>query len=192
MSAAGRGPEGQGAGPSAEPAQPSEPVTIKNEKDLQPYEHMFANVDYWKRIGEEYQNPLIVTGTVLFIPHRSRASCSANRKSSMRSAAAMSSPCANTWSAKGSFCKRSSSSSTAGPARRSFGGAARGAAVQPEPQHPRAVVLFRADGRDHPAVLQHPQHTEGPRLARSDRVTAGSGFPGSGSTFWFRVLLEPL
>jgi hypothetical protein len=42
---------------------------IKNEKDLQPYEHIFADADYWKRIGEEYQNPLIVTGTVLFIPH---------------------------------------------------------------------------------------------------------------------------
>jgi len=44
-------------------------VAIKNEKDLQPYEHIFADADYWKRIGEEYQNPLIVTGTVLFIPH---------------------------------------------------------------------------------------------------------------------------
>ncbi len=42
---------------------------IKNEKDLQPYEHIFADADYWKRIGEEYQNPLIVTGTVLFTPH---------------------------------------------------------------------------------------------------------------------------
>ena len=26
---------------------------------------------YWKRIGEEYQNPLIVTGTVLFTPRTS-------------------------------------------------------------------------------------------------------------------------
>ncbi len=32
------------------------------------YEHVFANVDYWKRIGEEYQQPLIVTGTVMFAP----------------------------------------------------------------------------------------------------------------------------
>jgi hypothetical protein len=29
---------------------------------------VFANVAYWKRIGEEYQQPLIVTGTVLFMP----------------------------------------------------------------------------------------------------------------------------
>ena len=42
------------------------PKDIKEEKDLEPYERLFANTAYWKRIGEEYQNPLIVTGTVLF------------------------------------------------------------------------------------------------------------------------------
>lgn len=45
------------------------PQKIKDEKDLEPYERLFANVAYWKKIGEEYQNPLIVTGTVLFVPH---------------------------------------------------------------------------------------------------------------------------
>jgi len=44
------------------------PPPIKEQKDLEAYEHVFANVEYWKRIGEEYQNPLIVTGTVLFTP----------------------------------------------------------------------------------------------------------------------------
>ena len=42
------------------------PLKIKDEKDLEQYERLFANTAYWKRIGEEYQNPLIVTGTVLF------------------------------------------------------------------------------------------------------------------------------
>jgi hypothetical protein len=42
------------------------PKNIKEEKDLEPYERLFANTAYWKRIGEEFQNPLIVTGTVLF------------------------------------------------------------------------------------------------------------------------------
>jgi hypothetical protein len=42
------------------------PQKIKDEKDLEPYERLFANTAYWKRIGEEFQNPLIVTGTVLF------------------------------------------------------------------------------------------------------------------------------
>jgi hypothetical protein len=45
------------------------PKQIKEEKDLEPYERLFANTAYWKRIGEEFQNPLIVTGTVLFTPH---------------------------------------------------------------------------------------------------------------------------
>jgi hypothetical protein len=61
--------QGQAAGPAAEPRELPQPSEIKNEKDLQPYEHIFADADYWKRIGEEYQNPLIVTGTVLFTPH---------------------------------------------------------------------------------------------------------------------------
>ena len=39
---------------------------IKEEKDLDPYQPLFQNVAYWKQIGEEYQQPLIVTGTVLF------------------------------------------------------------------------------------------------------------------------------
>lgn len=49
-------------------AQSPAPPPIKEQKDLEAYEHVFANVEYWKRIGEEYQMPLIVTGTVLFTP----------------------------------------------------------------------------------------------------------------------------
>lgn len=29
-------------------------------------EHVFAHTAFWRRVGEEYQNPLIVTGSVLF------------------------------------------------------------------------------------------------------------------------------
>jgi hypothetical protein len=39
---------------------------IRDEKDLASYEQIFANVEYWKKLGEEFQQPLIVTGTVLF------------------------------------------------------------------------------------------------------------------------------
>ena len=67
--AANSRPQTQAAGPAAEPRETPEQEQIRNEKDLQPYEHIFADADYWKRIGEEYQNPLIVTGTVLFTPH---------------------------------------------------------------------------------------------------------------------------
>ncbi len=46
------------------------PDDINNEKDLEAYERLFANTAYWRRIGEEYQNPLIVTGTILFAPQQ--------------------------------------------------------------------------------------------------------------------------
>src|SRR5262245_4580415 len=59
------GESGGGAGPSA---ASTTPAAIKEQKDLEAYEHVFANVEYWKRIGEEYQQPLIVTGTVMFTP----------------------------------------------------------------------------------------------------------------------------
>ena len=42
------------------------PNPIKDDKDLDQYEHVFADTDYWKKVGEEFQQPLIVTGTVLF------------------------------------------------------------------------------------------------------------------------------
>ena len=57
------------AAPSPEHTSQPLPAKIKEEKDLEPYERLFANTTYWKRIGEEYQNPLIVTGTVLFMPN---------------------------------------------------------------------------------------------------------------------------
>ena len=40
-----------------------------SEEDLEEYEHIFANVSYWRQLGEEHQNPLIVTGTIHFTPH---------------------------------------------------------------------------------------------------------------------------
>jgi len=60
--------EPKGEGPQA--ATPDKPTAIKDPKDLEPFEHIFADVEYWKKIGEEYQNPLIVTGTVMFTPHQ--------------------------------------------------------------------------------------------------------------------------
>ena len=71
-------PEGTSAGPgavtSATPDSGDNPTPlpekIKDEKDLEPYERLFANTAYWKALGEEYQNPLIVTGTVLFAPNQ--------------------------------------------------------------------------------------------------------------------------
>ena len=53
------------------PAQDQDkPTVINDEKDLEQFQHLFANVAYWKRIGEEYQQPLIVTGAVVFAPQQ--------------------------------------------------------------------------------------------------------------------------
>jgi hypothetical protein len=60
-----RGSEANGQG-----AQSGLPAAIRDEKDIDAYEHVFANVEYWKKVGEEYQQPLIVTGTVLFTPQQ--------------------------------------------------------------------------------------------------------------------------
>lgn len=56
--------------PAQEPGAMAFPERIQDEKDLEPYEALFANAAYWKKIGEEFQQPLIVTGTVMFRPHQ--------------------------------------------------------------------------------------------------------------------------
>lgn len=53
-----------------QPPQDPDKVVINDEKDLEQYQHLFANVAYWKRIGEEYQQPLIVTGAIVFAPQQ--------------------------------------------------------------------------------------------------------------------------
>jgi hypothetical protein len=57
---AGHSPQAQ-APPVANPR-------VRDERSLAAYEPIFANVEYWKKLGEEFQQPLIVTGTVLFTP----------------------------------------------------------------------------------------------------------------------------
>src|SRR5207244_6947035 len=78
--------------PTAEMAKPAEAagakpapnkavdLNIKNEKDLAKYDKIFADVAYWKKLGEEYQTPLIVTGTVLFTPHQANGFVMQNRE----------------------------------------------------------------------------------------------------------------
>jgi len=63
------------------PADPKkgEP-SIRNEKDLARFDKIFADVAYWKKLGEEYQSPLIVTGTVLFTPNQTSGFVMTNRE----------------------------------------------------------------------------------------------------------------
>jgi hypothetical protein len=62
-------------------AQQEHDPRVRGEKDLERYQGIFADVAFWKKIGEEYQNPLIVTGTVLFTPYQSNAFVTRNVES---------------------------------------------------------------------------------------------------------------
>jgi hypothetical protein len=53
---------------------------IRNEKDLERYQAIFENVAFWKKLGEQHQNPLIVTGTVLFTNTQSSGFVNQNRE----------------------------------------------------------------------------------------------------------------
>ena len=150
------------------------PRHIKEEKDLEPYERLFANTAYWKTIGEEYQNPLIVTGTVLFTPN-TRRRLRAARPGSVRQLRppprrARRAP---TWSARASSCGRSSSSSTAGPGATMYSETLpRRDSLQRAAEHAGAVVLLRADGSPGPELPERAQQPEDQGHARPAELGA--------------------
>ena len=45
---------------------PDAPARIQTEADLEPFEAIFDDAEYWRRVGQEHQAPLIVTGSILF------------------------------------------------------------------------------------------------------------------------------
>ena len=71
-----------GANPPPVPALPAQPAAeqtqkpeaagaIRTKRDLERYERIFADAAFWKKLGEEYESPLIITGTVMFTPQQS-------------------------------------------------------------------------------------------------------------------------
>ena len=69
-------PDGFAAAPGADTSAEEDPLgpvgedDQMSEEELEAYETIFANIGFWRDLGEEYQNPLIVTGTVYFSPHQ--------------------------------------------------------------------------------------------------------------------------
>ena len=59
-----------GNGNSSEAIENEDGKNELSEEDLEVYDHIFANIGYWRQLGEEHQNPLIVTGTIHFTPHQ--------------------------------------------------------------------------------------------------------------------------
>ena len=72
----------------AEPSPTAKPQTpaaapdgaIRSRKDLERYERIFADAAFWKKIGEEYEMPLIVTGTIMFTPQQTSGFVPVNRE----------------------------------------------------------------------------------------------------------------
>jgi hypothetical protein len=62
------------------PAAAAAETRIRSEKDLEKFQSIFADVAFWKKVGEEYENPLIVTGTILFTPHQTAGFVTRNQE----------------------------------------------------------------------------------------------------------------
>ena len=60
--------------------QPAAEARIRSQKDLERYQSIFADAAFWKKLGEEYQNPLIVTGTILFTPQQTSGFVTRNQE----------------------------------------------------------------------------------------------------------------
>lgn len=52
------------------PAAAAPQVEPTDDAAFAPYEKVFADKEYWKKVGEELQQPLIVTGTISFRPQQ--------------------------------------------------------------------------------------------------------------------------
>ena len=61
-------------------AKPAAPGAIRSKKDLERYERIFADAAFWKKLGEEYESPLIITGTIMFTPQENAAFVTVNRE----------------------------------------------------------------------------------------------------------------
>ena len=69
------------AAPGSKPATPTGAEgAIRSRKDLERYERIFADAAFWKKIGEEYEMPLIVTGTIMFTPQQTSGFVPVNRE----------------------------------------------------------------------------------------------------------------
>jgi hypothetical protein len=54
---------------TAEALEAGQLPLVREERDLEQYAKVFADTEYWKKVGEEHEQALIVTGSVLFVPH---------------------------------------------------------------------------------------------------------------------------
>jgi hypothetical protein len=65
---------------SQPPTVPPADDSIRTEADLERYQAIFSDEAFWRRVGEEHQQPLIVTGTVLFTNTQQAGFVNTNRE----------------------------------------------------------------------------------------------------------------
>ena len=149
------------AAPTAGGQPTALPQTIKDEKDLEPYERLFANVAYWKKIGEEYQNPLIVTGTVLFTPH-SRSGFVQREQEVYDAFGRRRVVPVRTYMERKGFILRPKFVFIDGRTGATIYSETlpRGSALQRAAEHAGAVVVLRADGPPRAELPEHAQQPE--------------------------------
>ena len=63
-----------------DPQNPEQAGAIRSRRDLEQFERIFADAAFWKKLGEEYEAPLIITGTVMFTPQQSAGWMTQNRE----------------------------------------------------------------------------------------------------------------
>ena len=68
--------------PASAPGQTAESASgqIRTRKDLERYDKIFADAAFWKKLGEEYEQPLIITGTIMFTPQQTAGFVAQNRE----------------------------------------------------------------------------------------------------------------
>lgn len=63
-----------------ETKKPEAAPGIRTKKDVEKFERIFADAAFWKKLGEEYENPLIITGTIVFTPQQNSGWMNQNRE----------------------------------------------------------------------------------------------------------------
>jgi hypothetical protein len=69
----------QDARPDSQSAPPAD-AAIRTEADLERYQGIFSDEAFWRRVGDEHEQPLIVTGTVLFTNTQQAGFVNTNRE----------------------------------------------------------------------------------------------------------------
>jgi hypothetical protein len=65
----GNAPENAAAaGGAAAAVEEGQLPPVQTEKDLERYAKVFEDKEFWKQVGDEHDQPLIVTGSVVFLP----------------------------------------------------------------------------------------------------------------------------